>query len=99
MLKSNTKEVKLHDMYRYGNSRKQDRIVPVLRLEGDWLEDLGFHAGEAVVITYSKDKLVIKPKLSRSEYKKAQKEWDNPNNYVRTSRVAINRRGGQGGHT
>ena len=45
MLKSRTKEVKLHDMYRYGNSRKKNRIVPVLRLEGDWLEELGFHCG------------------------------------------------------
>jgi len=35
--KRNTKEVKLHDMYRYGNIKNKNRIVPVLRLEGDWL--------------------------------------------------------------
>lgn len=87
MLKSNTKEVKLHDMYRYGRSRKKNRIVPVLRLEGDWLEDLGFHAGETVVVTYKKDKLVIKPKLSRSAYKEAQKELENPNNYIQSPRA------------
>ena len=93
MTNSNTKEVKLHDMYRYGNSRKMNRIVPVLRLEGDWLEELGFHAGEAVIITYSKDKLVIKPKLSRSEYKKSQEEWRNSKFYFQSPRAAFIRKG------
>ena len=89
--KRNTKEVKLHDMYRYGNIKNKNRIVPVLRLEGDWLELLGFHAGETVLVTFSKDRLVIKPKLSRSEYRKVQKEWENSTHYFQSPRANFGR--------
>ncbi|SEA23619.1 SymE family type I addiction module toxin [Pedobacter hartonius] len=67
-----TKNVKLGELIRCYHNRNNESS-PVLRIEGHWLEDLGFHPGETVVITYSKDKLVIRPKLSRTEYNKLLK--------------------------
>ncbi len=71
MSNQHVKELKLQELYKFLPT--ETRIVPVLRMEGAMLDKYGFHAGETVVVTYSKDRLVIRPKLSRSEYRKAVK--------------------------
>jgi hypothetical protein len=68
-----TKEIKICELIKCRPYEK-NQILPVLRMEGRWLESLGFHAGQMAVITCSKDKLVIRPKLSRAAYKKLLEE-------------------------
>ncbi len=65
------KEVKSSEQYR--RKLGVTTIVPMLRLEGHILEKYGFHTGATIVVKYSKDRLVLKPKLSRSAYRKALK--------------------------
>jgi len=40
---------------------RRDRVVPFLRLKGQWLEDLGFEAGEKVRVATEPGRLVITP--------------------------------------
>ena len=37
------------------------KVVPELRVNGVWLEEHGFKAGEQVEITVSQNQLIIKP--------------------------------------
>lgn len=37
------------------------KIVPELRINGNWLQDHGFKAGECVEITVRQNELIIKP--------------------------------------
>jgi len=67
-----TKDIKLSEFIKCHRNRDDERL-PVLRIEGRWLEKLGFHPRETVVVTYSKDRLVIRPKLSRAEYNRLLK--------------------------
>ncbi|MBS9461246.1 SymE family type I addiction module toxin [Flagellimonas sp. 389] len=36
------------------------KAVPEIRLEGDWLKELGFKIGDAIEVQQEKDKLTIK---------------------------------------
>lgn len=51
------KKVKLQPEYR--KLTYSEKVVPVLRLSGVWLEELGFKAGEKVNITISDQQLII----------------------------------------
>lgn len=52
-----TRKLKIHSKFR---EREYDRItIPEIRLEGKWLENLGFTGGNEVVIHQQKNKLVI----------------------------------------
>lgn len=52
-----TRKLKIHSKFR---EREYDRtIIPEIRLEGKWLENLGFTIGNEVVIKQQKNKLVI----------------------------------------
>ncbi|WP_046756297.1 SymE family type I addiction module toxin [Kordia jejudonensis] len=58
-----TRKLKIHSKFR---EREYDRIlIPTIRLEGKWLENLGFTTGNEVVIHQQKNKLVIA--LDKSE--------------------------------
>jgi len=46
---------------RYDRVSKPDRVVPFLRLRGQWLEELGFSCGEKVRVTAEPGRLVIEP--------------------------------------
>ncbi|UII77581.1 type I toxin-antitoxin system SymE family toxin [Flagellimonas sp. HMM57] len=48
-------------VYRKFQRRRWDhKVVPEIRLEGDWLKELGFEIGEAIEVQQEKDKLTIK---------------------------------------
>lgn len=52
-----TRKLKIHSKFR---EREYDRIIiPEIRLEGKWLENLSFTGGNEVVIHQQKNKLVI----------------------------------------
>jgi len=52
-----TRKLKIHSKFR---EREYDRIlIPTIRLEGKWLENLGFTTGNEVVIHQQQNKLVI----------------------------------------
>jgi len=56
----NTRKIKLQPKTRqltWGNRK----VVPELRVNGNWLEDHGFKAGAQVEITVSQNELIIKP--------------------------------------
>ena len=46
---------------RYAWNHKPDRVVPFLRLRGQWLEELGFEPGEKVRVETAPGRLVITP--------------------------------------
>lgn len=51
------RKLKIHDKYR---QREYDRIiVPYIKLEGIWLEKLGFEIGGEVLVKQQKNKLTI----------------------------------------
>ena len=53
------KHIKLQEKYRalsFG-----EKFVPQLNISGVWLEEIGFKAGETVVITVQQEKLIIEP--------------------------------------
>jgi len=62
---NNERKLKIHSKVRY---RKWDQItVPEIRLEGKWLDDLGFKEGKQVVIDQKKNKLTIKQLVGKRE--------------------------------
>jgi len=46
---------------RYYNEVRPERVVPFVRLSGQWLEDLGFEVGEKVRVATEPGRLVITP--------------------------------------
>lgn len=46
------------------NESRPDRVVPYLRLKGQWLEALGFEVGETVRVATEPGRLVITPATS-----------------------------------
>ena len=51
------RKLKIHSKYR---TRRWDNItIPEIRLEGRWLEELGFKEGEHIQIEQQQDKLTI----------------------------------------
>ncbi len=52
-----TRKLKIHSKFR---EREYDRIlIPTIRLEGKWLENLGFKTGNEVIVYQQQNKLVI----------------------------------------
>lgn len=48
-------------VYRKFQCRRWDhKAVPEIRLEGDWLQDLGFEIGDAIEVQQEKHQLTIK---------------------------------------
>lgn len=63
MKKSENRTVKLQPKHRklsWGNQK----VVPELRVNGIWLEQHGFKAGDQVEITVRQNELIIKPLTS-----------------------------------
>ncbi len=54
---SQTRKLKIHSKFRY--RRWDNTTVPEIRLEGRWLEELGFKEGEQVQIKQQHNKLTI----------------------------------------
>jgi len=53
-----TRSIKIQGRYRK-SCRNKSKVVPEIKLCGDWLDKLGFKEGERVVITTLKRILVI----------------------------------------
>ncbi|WP_242843841.1 MULTISPECIES: SymE family type I addiction module toxin [Clostridia] len=51
------------------------KSAPMLRLQGLWVEELGFKAGDPVLVKYEDGKLIITPDTSRAELVEAEKAW------------------------
>jgi len=51
------RKLKIHSKFRY--RRWDNTTVPEIRLEGRWLEELGFKEGEQVQIEQQQNKLTI----------------------------------------
>ena len=48
-------------VYRKFQRRRWDhKVVPEIRLEGDWLKELGFEIGDAIEVQQEKHQLTIK---------------------------------------
>lgn len=56
----NQRKIKLQPKYRLVDRRKS-RVVPELRISGDWLAAAGFEAGVMVNIEISNNQLIIVP--------------------------------------
>ena len=56
-----------------------DRIYPVIRLQGRWLEKAGFEVGDKVVVDVRKGRIVIVRRTSTSLYNPSKKQpiWVN----------------------
>ena len=57
MTMENSRKLKIHKKYQarvYGNT-----TIPEIRLEGKWLERLGFSEGQMVIVQPEKNKLII----------------------------------------
>ena len=48
---------------------------PMLRLQGKWLEELGFQIGEPVLVKCEDGKLIITPDTMRAETESREKEF------------------------
>ena len=55
------RKLKIYPKYRPLSSSYSGRIVPELRLSGQWLERSGFRIGEQVQITIKEQEIIIKP--------------------------------------
>lgn len=55
----------LHEPRPSRYTSKPDRVVPFLRLRGQWLEELGFECGEKVRVVTKRGRLVIEPARER----------------------------------
>lgn len=55
------RKLKVYSKYRPLSSSCSGRIVPELRLSGQWLEQSGFGIGEQVQVTIKEQEIIIKP--------------------------------------
>ena len=44
---------------------QNDKPVPVIKLQGKWLQRFGFHPGDTLLVERQPDLLVIRPLLSK----------------------------------
>ena len=56
-----TRQIKLQP--KHCQLAHSNKIVPELKISGEWLKDLGFEAGQTVTITTNNRELIIKPCL------------------------------------
>jgi len=59
------RKLKIHRKFQARTWR--DVVVPEIRLEGKWLEELGFNVGEEVQIEMKRNKLIITPVRKQNE--------------------------------
>jgi hypothetical protein len=57
-MKSYVRSLKIQPRYKF-LKRKQTKVIPEIKLSGDWLKKLGFNSGERVYITAMENVLVI----------------------------------------
>ena len=64
--------------YKISESYQNNKPVPFIRLKGKWLEELNFNIGEDIIVSKSKNKIIItKPNEEQQnilKFKKQEKE-------------------------
>ena len=64
--------------YKFSESYQNNKPVPFIRLKGKWLEELNFNIGEDIIVSKSKNKIIItKPNEEQQnilKFKKQEKE-------------------------
>ena len=68
--KKEYRSLKISSIWNYGSNPS-----PQLRLQGRWLEELGFQIGEAVLVKCEDGKLIITPDTIRAETESREKEF------------------------
>jgi len=64
------RELKISSFYKCGSTP-----APQLRLQGKWLEELGFQIGQPVLVKCEDGKLIITPDVMRAEREKREQEF------------------------
>ena len=64
------RSLKISGIWNYGSNP-----APQLRLQGKWLEELGFQIGEPVLVKCEDGKLIITPDTMRAETESREKEF------------------------
>lgn len=57
MTMENSRKLKIHTKFQ--KRTRKDITIPSIKLEGKWLEKLGFKKGEVVIVKQKKNKLII----------------------------------------
>ena len=70
MAKKNERELKV-----YAQSGYNYKLVPAIRLMGQWLEAAGFHIGDPVLVKCENGKLIISLDTARAELIEAEKAF------------------------
>ena len=61
--------------YKISESYQNNKPVPLIRLKGKWLEELNFNIGEDIIVSKSKDKLIItKPNEEQLKILKSKRQ-------------------------
>ncbi len=61
--------------YKISESYQNNKPVPFIRLKGKWLEELNFNIGEDIIVSKSKDKLIItKPNEEQLKILKSKRQ-------------------------
>ena len=61
--------------YKISESYHNNKTVPFIRLKGKWLEELNFNIGEDIIVSKSKDKLIItKPNEEQLKILKSKRQ-------------------------
>ena len=68
--KKDYRSLKISSIWNYGSNP-----APQLRLQGKWLEELGFQIGESVLVKCEDGKLIITPDTMRAETESREKEF------------------------
>ena len=68
--KKEYRSLRISSIWNYGSNPSQQ-----LRLQGRWLEELGFQIGEAVLVKCEDGKLIITPDTMRAETESREKEF------------------------
>ena len=70
MTKKKYRELTVGEYGGYGR-----RVSPMIRLNGLWLEEAGFHAGDPVLVRCEDGKLIITQDIARAEMLEAEKAF------------------------
>lgn len=68
--KKDYRSLKISSIWNYGSNP-----APQLRLQGKWLEELGFQIGAPVLVKCEDGKLIITPDTMRTETESREKEF------------------------
>ena len=56
----------------YGMSGYKYQSVPTIMLKGKWLEQLNFHIGDYISVSFEDGKIIITPDAEKAEMKEAE---------------------------